>query len=157
MNTFEERRSSLHHDRLNNEFLYTMGYNATDAGNEQRGTIMAKAIAGELSQWRRLRRAALLWKPLETDIRRFFDDLTPCYGLELSETFRQEHQGVEAALAAISAIMRKIERGTLEKSDIDAFWAAADKVRLLLGAMARSRGFRAYVDDIRPELVTASL
>ena len=85
LSNFEATRGRLHHNRLKNEFLFTMGYHATDAGSPKRGIVMRKALHGDDETWVRLKRGCDLWNTLSDDIRCFFATLTSRYGFVLTD------------------------------------------------------------------------
>lgn len=151
---FDEVRAWLHHDRMKNDFLNTMGYYPTDVGNEARGRIMRAAGDGDEAERRRLLRGCKVWESLGGEIRAFITSLPERYGFLLTDTYERECRSALQSLDVLDATIERLRRRAPEESDIETFWKAADVVRLLLNDMARTRRFPEYVSDIDPALIT---
>jgi len=152
--SFDSRRAHLHHDRLCNEFLVTMGYAPLDSCSEARYELMQEFLAGRVKAQKRMARGCKLWDDLEPEIRGFLSSLKGTYGFVLTEAFEAEKKEVECALELMSDACARLTRGALRETDVAAFWTEADKVRSLLANMSKSRRFGDYVTDIDPDAVT---
>lgn len=146
--SFQKARATLHHDRLKNEFLLSMGFYPTDESSSERWKIMQAAIDGESSTWRRLDRGCQSWMTLGPDISAFLNTLSERYGFVLSEQYHREHQVAEAAMTVLNEFVEKIEKRALQPHDIERFWQAADAIRNLLRDLEKSRRFSEFVIDI---------
>ena len=125
--SFESMRAHLHHDRLCNEFLVTMGYVPLDSCNEARYELMHEFLDGNEKVRKRMTRACKLWDDLEPEIRDFLNSLPEAYGFILTETFETERIEVERALELMSDVSAKLVRGTFQKTDVAPFWTEADR------------------------------
>jgi len=150
---FENIRAELHHDKLKNEFLTTMGFQPTEIGSKERIRIMAAAISGDNAKWERLERGCEIWDKLAPEIRDFISTLRERYGYILTEQYIREREKTDKAIDAMDMIMGKIRSRSLKETDIDHFWVAADTIRILLEDMARTRRFREFVLDVDSKLI----
>gem|GEM_PF-3761058 len=151
--SFESTRNELHHDKLKNEFLFAVAYDADEVGNETRNQIMRDAIKGDESSLRLLKRGSELWRSLGPTLVDFFNSVSRRYGFVVSDRYEQSKDEVKRAITTIDAIMERVKTGKFIEHDIDSFWDAADRIRGLLSDLAISRRFGDYVIDIDSRLI----
>jgi hypothetical protein len=152
-NSFESIRNELHHDKLKNEFLFTVAYDPDDVGNGTRDEIMLGVMKRDEKSLRLLKRGAELWGNLSPVLTDFFDSLPSRYGFITTEEYQKSQQEMRRAISSVDAIVEKVESDEFNETDIQKFWKAVDRISELLSNMAISRRFSDYVMDVDSRLI----